>query len=95
MLKDGEQFLLIVDPNTPRRQMEKIQSNNTNSLGFIRKSLHNMKSDQYQIATVVGIITSEEEYQVCDFFYHSLFVSSFLTSILFQASKAMRSVKIH
>ncbi|XP_065223512.1 zinc finger-containing ubiquitin peptidase 1-like isoform X2 [Planococcus citri] len=63
VLKDGEIFLLIVDPSTPRRQMEKLLSNNANQLGFLRKSLFDMKSDQYQIATVVGVTTSDDEYQ--------------------------------
>lgn len=66
ILKDGEPLLLIIDPSTRPNQMEKLLSNNTNNLGLIRKSIHNMKSDQYQIATVTGLVTSDEELQVRD-----------------------------
>lgn len=66
VLKDGELFLLILDPGISIHQMEKSVSNwnPLYSLKFLRKSLYNLKSDQFQIATVIGIVNSEQEYQV-------------------------------
>lgn len=65
ILKTGEVFLLILDPGINKHTMAKVlfSKETTSGLGFMRQSLHNMKKQQYQIVTVVGVINSEQEYQ--------------------------------
>ncbi len=69
ILKDGEFFLLILDPGSKRDEMEKTLSpyTSSNSLKFIRRSILNFKSKKYQIVAVVGIVDSEGEYHVRTF----------------------------
>lgn len=66
ILKTGDELLLILDPGVRKNTMEKALSapNPFGTLNILRKSLYNMKDRQYQIATVVGIVGSQQEYQV-------------------------------
>lgn len=71
VLKNGDKMLLILDPGVGRYQMEKSLGNwnSSSSLQLLRKSLYAMKSEQFQIATVVGIVSSEQEFQVINIFF--------------------------
>lgn len=66
VLRNGDKILLILDPGVGRYQMEKTLGNKnaSSSLQLLRKSIYAMKSEQFQIATVVGIVSSEAEFQV-------------------------------
>lgn len=74
ILKDGEVILLILDPGIESFKIDNMlaSSNPFSTLKLVRKSLSNMTSEQYQIVSVCGVITSEEEYQVSRMFspYH-------------------------
>lgn len=56
--------LLVLDPSHMPRQMGGLGSSQ-DSLRLIRRGPNAMKAPQYQIVAVIGLIKTEEEYQVC------------------------------
>ena len=63
-LRDKRLRLLIFDPSMRRKQMMLFHSIvNANLMRTLRRPIENLKSRQYQIVAVVGVL-SEQEYQV-------------------------------
>ena len=77
MLKDKNVRLLIFDPSTSKKQINLFHSIvNANLMRTLRRSIQGLKSKQYQIVAVTGII-SDHEYNV------SISVKCFSFSVLY------------
>ena len=64
ILKDKSVRLLIFDPSTSKKQINLFHSIvNANLMRTLRRSIQGLKSKQYQIVAVTGII-SDHEYDV-------------------------------
>lgn len=68
--RDGSLILLVLDPSHSPQQMAQFGDTNSTAaaLRLLRKSEAAMKARQYQIVAVVGMIESDQQYQVsqCD-----------------------------
>ncbi|KAJ8963876.1 hypothetical protein NQ314_005312 [Rhamnusium bicolor] len=64
--RDGSLVLLVLDPSHSPQQMAQFGDTNsvTAALRLLRKSEAAMKARQYQIVAIVGMIDSEQQYQV-------------------------------
>lgn len=61
-LSDGTILLLVLDPSG---HYDKLRTEGgMTTMSHVRKSLHTFKSKQYQLVTVVGIMTSDAEFEV-------------------------------
>ena len=64
ILKDKSVRLLIFDPSTSKKQINLFHSIvNANLMRTLRRSIQGLKSKQYQIVAVTGVI-SDHEYDV-------------------------------
>lgn len=61
-LSDGTILLLVLDPSSHYDKL-RTESGMT-TMSHIRKSLNTFKAKQYQLVTVVGIMTSDAEFEV-------------------------------
>ena len=88
-LKDKSVRLLIFDPSTSKKQISLFHSIvNANLMRTLRRSIQGLKSKQYQIVAVTGIL-SDKEYDVsiwCSFHYTSGPGCSKLTTSLVNVS---------
>lgn len=74
--------LLVLDPSHAPRQMSQLNdtSSGMNSMRMIRKGSGTMRACQYQLVCVTGIMQSEQEFQVSNFYpqWRKMFVINLL-----------------
>lgn len=67
--RDGTIILLVLDPSHSPMQMNQINDSSAGcaAMRLLRKSEAAMKARQYQVVAVVGMIDSDQQYQVIPF----------------------------